>query len=63
MLHSQPPSSGARMSIETWLDVPQLASLHEVASLAAADQACPLINRDGWASQQWRETVFLRFLE
>lgn len=55
--------SGARMSIEAWLDVPQLPSLHELASLAAADQTCLLVNRGGWASQQWRETVFLRFVQ
>merc|ERR1712194_354231 len=31
-------SGGVRISIEAWLDVPQLPSLHEVACRAAIDQ-------------------------
>mmetsp|Transcript_46659 Transcript_46659/g.129863 ORF Transcript_46659/g.129863 Transcript_46659/m.129863 type:complete len:356 (+) Transcript_46659:96-1163(+) len=53
-------SSGDRISVEAWLDVPQLPSLHEVASRAASEP-CRLFSRYGWESQEWRERVFLRF--
>mmetsp|Transcript_28468 Transcript_28468/g.94507 ORF Transcript_28468/g.94507 Transcript_28468/m.94507 type:complete len:352 (+) Transcript_28468:126-1181(+) len=54
--------NGARLSLENWLGVPQLPSLHELAA-SAADGQTAVFSRYGLASQEWREAVFARFAE